>query len=150
MVAENDEVKLNDAVFAKDEPAPNMIHVLRYIRPTVDDGLPDNMYGITISYIMDYDNRKVYAQWAICNGEQFSRKVGTVVALLSRYVRFDMELVDRAKGLNNALKAVLISVLLGSDDELIGDDYISNHALFKLGKDTLSKDGNLDVSLAEE
>jgi|SRR5690606_3858411 len=85
------------------------IEVVRYIRPQkyeVDYGYHDNLYGITIVYLMDYSNNTVKASWSICNGDNFDKAIGKEIARSSKSsIIFDIENIRKwtQRGLTNTL-----------------------------------------------
>jgi len=128
----------------------NVVWVRRYIRPEPIEGLPDNKYGIAISYIINHDEGAVYAQWSVCNGDQFDRKVGIEIAVnLDRYVKFDFRLVSHFEGLSNALLYVLEHTLLGDEEYRGQKDYLYKHSIFLLARAKLHENGNLIAMLPD-
>lgn len=92
----------------------NKISVIRYVRPQVDGptpnlydfmtGLYSNLYGVTVVFDIDYDTRKVKASWSVCNGDNFEKARGVLLALQhAQNFEFDLEMVTNNSGLVNAL-----------------------------------------------
>lgn len=93
------------------------IEVVRYVRPNMFLNFSygkydhnDNLYGVTIVFDVDYDQKEVVAKWSICNGVNFSKKEGYDVAVCSgRSETFDLELVYTNHGLVDGLVSHLMT-----------------------------------------
>lgn len=89
------------------------VKVVRYIRPRPFEwskyGLYDNLYGITLVFTLNYETQMVFAQWSICNGDNFEKKIGVELAEQSSvWANFPISLIEE-KG---SLTVVLIESLL--------------------------------------
>lgn len=67
------------------------IRVIRYIRPGKkywtkywDTDIYSNMYGITLVFNLDFENKFVTVKWSVCNGDNFSKKIGIETAERSK------------------------------------------------------------------
>lgn len=136
------------------EDKPTVVEVIRYIRPhehyrTCEEyghkyRMNTNLYGITVAFLLDYEENIVLATWSVCNGENFSRKAG-IEAINNREkqfaVAFPLEDVDNDKGLVNALSFRLVEYVYGDPvshdmkNHLIeyGAPYWDMHELFSKG-----------------
>lgn len=59
------------------ENKPNPLEVIRFIRPLDSD---DNMHGVTLAFLLDYDNRFITVGISVCNGDNFSKEIGVAYA----------------------------------------------------------------------
>jgi len=77
------------------EKKRNPIQVVRYIRP-LDEHCGDNsnLYGVTLVFTLDYDNRKIDVGISICNGDNFSRKEGIKRAMSGKLSITDIYMPD--------------------------------------------------------
>ena len=57
---------------------------------------------------MNYAERSVSAQWSVCSGDNFNKKLGVQIAKYSTPVFIDLALVNEYGSLLNALTASLI------------------------------------------
>lgn len=105
----------------------NKVEVVRYIRPTdyliIDfkdwnTYLQDNLYGVTLLFTIDYDTGVVETNWSVCNGDNFSRKIGKEIARKNNQkFQFPLEMVEKYKGLKEAfLESFFIDVCKFPDD----------------------------------
>lgn len=92
----------------------NTVEVIRYLRPFLFEhyyGINNNLYGITIIYTINYEEKNVKASWSICNEDNFDKAVGKEIARNSKtYVNFDLEMVNQESGLTNALILELMKI----------------------------------------
>ena len=79
---------------------PNVIEVIRFIRPDHGYYIDANMYGVTLAFTLDYELRKVHVGISICNGDNFEKDTG--VALASTY-RHNVTNLDMPKSFNGCL-----------------------------------------------
>ena len=106
------------------------IEVVRYIRPNTHDIRwnsenkylkNDNLHGITILFYLDHKRNVVLAKFSVCNGDNFDRETGKMLAENSRSIAsFDMSEVKEHNGLINALTNHLSTLVYG-DAALIMD-----------------------------
>lgn len=120
---------------------PRFVEVIRHLRPSLnnswffDDKFEknSNLYGVTVAFKMDYEEKVVFASWTVCNGENFSKKEGTERAKESDViVEFDLSSVDTYFGLLPALILHLGVHIYGEEVnqfELLGE-YQNQHKLF--------------------
>ena len=107
---------------------PTHLKVIRFLRPDpvlddpinsyckVDYAHHDNLYGISVVYDIDYNERVVQAKWSICNGDNFNKDLGRRLAEKSQvFVEFNLdEMIEDELSLNE----MLICVLLEKVDEM--------------------------------
>jgi hypothetical protein len=60
---------------------PRFVKFIRYARPC-RDGEIDNLRGITFYFVLDYENEEVMFGYSVCNGDNFSKTSGIVMANL--------------------------------------------------------------------
>lgn len=59
---------------------PDVVNIVRYIRPLNDAGQIDNLYGVTLLIALDYKNREIEFKYSICRGDNFDKKMGIAIA----------------------------------------------------------------------
>lgn len=88
------------------------VEVVRYIRPIEMLGWRprnkyeenSNLYGVTVVFELDYENKTVLAKWAICNGDNFEKRLGVKLARESKVsYKFPLNSVSYNDGLVPAL-----------------------------------------------
>lgn len=95
----------------------NIVEVVRYIRP----GKPyparkhsvrnkDNLYGITILFLIDYEDGTVEARFSVCSGDNFDRQLGKGFARGKSSITFPLP------GKNTSLTDALIAHISGCED----------------------------------
>lgn len=110
----------------------DMISVVRYERPFEFEvgkyGENSNLYGITILYEINYNTQLVKAKWSVCNGDNFSKKIGKSLAEKSDVSwNFNLDLVTKYGSLKLALFEVLVDLL---EDEYNPCDFEDALSLF--------------------
>ena len=107
---------------------PEIIEVVRYIRPDVYDSFPlclhDNLHGITVIFTVDYAARTVKAQWSVCNQDNFDRKVGKDIARQAKEYIYPLDV-------NTSLSVSLLHNLLKDqekEEQCIRTDDIHEYA----------------------
>lgn len=57
------------------------LYLTRYIRPLQDNSyVVDNMKGVTFLIKLDYSSKKILFQYAICDGDNFNKAEGSLIA----------------------------------------------------------------------
>lgn len=79
---------------------PNVIEVIRFIRPDHGYYIDANMYGVTLAFTLDYELRKVHVGISICNGDNFEKDTGVALA---RTYRHNVTNLDMPKSFDGCL-----------------------------------------------
>lgn len=59
------------------EDKKNPLQVIRFIRPKDKN---DNMRGVTLAFLLDYNNRNITVGISVCNGDNFCKDTGVSLA----------------------------------------------------------------------
>jgi hypothetical protein len=68
------------------------VQVIRYVRPRLENGTWSNLGGATFVFTMDYNNRTVRVQHALCSSkDNFNKALGLKTALASGFREFNLD-----------------------------------------------------------
>ena len=79
-IVESEKAVEPPAEVEKPTKKPRFVEFVRYARP-LKDGEIDSSRGVTFAFRLDYLEKTISFGYAVCNGDNFSKKIGTDAAL---------------------------------------------------------------------